>query len=151
MSVIHVLPILININDKKRRNTLIKRSKTLRNGQERSGTVKNAQERSRTLRNGQERSRTFKNGQERSRTVRNGERSGTVNGQERWTVRNGERSGTVNGQGRWTVCNDHTVQGKRSETIAKSRSRYVHGTFTFTFQKRKKHCTINIFKELLKF
>jgi hypothetical protein len=62
MSVIHVLPILININDKKRRNTLIKRSKTLRNGQERSGTVKNAQERSGTVKNGQERSGTVKNG-----------------------------------------------------------------------------------------
>jgi hypothetical protein len=79
MSVIHVLPI-ININDKKRPNTLIKRSKTLRNGQERSRTVENGR----------------------------------------------ERSGTVNGQGRWTVCNDHTVQSKRSETIAKSRSRYIH-------------------------
>jgi len=31
------------------------------------------------------------------------------------TVRNGERSGTLN---------DHTVQGKQSETIAKSRSRF---------------------------
>ena len=100
------------------------------NGLKRSGTVKNAQERSRTVRNGQERSRTFKNGQERSRTVRNG--------QERWTVRNDERSGTVNGQGRWTVCNDHTVQGKRSETIAKSRSRYVHGTFTVRSRSRSR-------------
>jgi hypothetical protein len=50
MSVIHVLPILININEKKRSHTLIKRS----------GTVKN--------------------GRERSKTVRNGERSGTLNG-----------------------------------------------------------------------
>ena len=64
------------------------------------------------------------------------------------TVRNGqERSGTVmvtvrNGQERWAVWNDHTVQNKRSETIAKSRSRCVHGTFTFTFQKRKNHCTV---------
>jgi hypothetical protein len=114
MSVIHVLPILININDKKRRNTLIKRSKTLRNGQERSGTVKNAQE-----------------------------RSGTVkNVQERWTVRNDERSGTVNGQGRWTVRDV-----ERYATIIlykvnglKRLQNHVHGTFTFTFQKRKKHC-----------
>ncbi len=67
MSVIHVLPILMNINDKKRPNTLIKRSKTLRNGQERSKTVKNGQERSGTV----------------MVTVRNGERSGTVIGQER--------------------------------------------------------------------
>ena len=44
------------------------------------------------------------------------------------TLRNGhgngqERSGTVNSQGRWTVWKYHTVQAKRSETIAKSRSR----------------------------
>ena len=119
----------------------LKRSETVKNGQERSRTVKNGQERSGTV-NGQERW-TVKNGQERSRTLRNGqERSGTVkNVQERSrTFKNGqERSGTVNGQGRWTVCNDHTVQGKRSETIAKSRSRYVHGTFTVRSRSRFKN------------
>ncbi len=43
----------------------------------------------------------------------------SANGQER----SGTVMVTVNGQGRWTVCNDHTLQGKRSETFAKSRSR----------------------------
>ena len=127
MSVIHVLPILININDKKRRNTLIKRSKTLRNGQERSGTVKNAQERS----------RTFKNGQERSGTVRNDERSGTMNGQERWTVRDVERYATII---LYKVNGLKRLQNHVHGTFT-VRSRNVHGTFTFTFQKRKKHCS----------
>ena len=114
MSVIHVLPILININDKKRRNTLIKRSKTLRNGQERSGTVKNAQERSGTV----------KNVQERSGTVRNDERSGTMNGQERWTVRDVERYATI-------IL--YKVNG------LKRLQNHVHGTFTVRSRSRFKN------------
>ncbi len=64
-----------------------------------------------------ERSGTLRNAQERSGRVMVTVRNGHGNGQERWTV---------NGQGRWTVMNDHTLQDKRSETFAKSRSRYVH-------------------------
>ena len=44
------------------------------------------------------------------------------NGQERWTFRNGERSGMLDG--------------------LKRLQNQVHGTFTFTLQKRKKYCII---------
>jgi hypothetical protein len=56
------------------------------------------------------------------------------------TVRNAhERSGTVNGQGRWTVWNDHTVQDHGPKRL----QNHGHGTVTFTFLKRKKHCNLS--------
>jgi hypothetical protein len=49
------------------------------------------------------------------------------NGQERWMFRKGQEPfGTVNGQGHWTVRNVHTLQDVRSETFAKSRSRFKY-------------------------
>jgi hypothetical protein len=86
------------------------------NAKERHETIESAYK---TLRNGQERSGTVKTGQERSGTVRNGERSGTVNGQERLGPFESDRSNAM-------------------EQIVGN----CHGTVTFTFQKRKKHCYI---------
>jgi hypothetical protein len=63
--------------------------------------------------------------QKRSETVRNGH----ANGQERWYA---ERSGTPR--------NVRVGTQQRFGTNSGKRSRCVHGTFTFTFQKRKKHC-----------
>jgi hypothetical protein len=80
----------------------------------------NAKERHETIENAY---KTVENGQERSGTVRNGKRSGTVNVQERsYSTRS------------------------RFETFTKSRSRYGHGTVTFTHQKRKKHCILTFRK-----
>jgi hypothetical protein len=75
----------------------------------------------------------------RSETVRNGHGNGQ------------KRSGAVDGKGRWTVWNDHTVQDKRSETIAKSRSRCVHGTFTVLSRFKNERITVNITSKLLEF
>jgi hypothetical protein len=59
------------------------------------------------------------------KTVENAQkRSGTVNAHERsGTFRNG---------------NDHNVQDHGPKRL----KNHVHGTFTFTLQKRKKHCLL---------
>ena len=49
------------------------------------------------------------------------------------------RDGHGNGQGRWTVWNDHTVQDKRSETIAKSSSRFKNERITVFISGTKIH------------
>jgi hypothetical protein len=64
---------------------------------------------------------------ERSGTVRNGHANVHANGQERWTLNGQERLGTFESEHKNAL-----------ERIVDK----VHCTFTFTFQKRKKHCKL---------
>jgi septal ring factor EnvC (AmiA/AmiB activator) len=68
-------------------------------------------------------------------------RSGTFrNGQKRSCTRSRKRSGTVDAERSGTPRNVRVGTQQRIGTKSEKLSRCVHGTLTFTFQKRKKHC-----------